>query len=73
MIAPLRPPEPPRPWRLRRPSETLRKARRLVADTLLPRRMVPGGRGPTPWKAWLAAGWMCLVLAAFVITWWQAR
>jgi hypothetical protein len=61
MIAPARPSQPELPE-----SETLRRARRVVAEMFLPQRSTAAGEVVPAWRAWLLALWMAGVLAAFV-------
>jgi hypothetical protein len=58
MIAPIREVEPPRS------TPGLVKARRLVANLML-RSGSERGRRVAAWKAWLIAGWMVSVGAAY--------
>jgi hypothetical protein len=61
MIAPLRQPEKRPPAA----SETLRRARRAVAESLFPQ---PADKHPARvpvWRAWLLAAWMIVVAAAW--------
>lgn len=64
MIAPLRePPIAPVP----RSTPALRKARRLVAEAILPPRVeVPPLPTIANWKAWLMASWVAFVAAVWL-------
>lgn len=73
MIAPLRRPDPPRPsHRRRRASETLRKARQIVAERLLPSRAKRGSAPATRrHKAWLAVAWLIVVAVVYAVVRWR--
>lgn len=66
MIAPIQPPDPWVPEKLR----LLRKARRIVAAMLLapPKPKPPPACHLAPWKQWLFVGWVVVVSAAYVWT-----
>lgn len=65
MIAPLRQPQEPTVRR----NQSFRRARHAVAAALLGQpESTPKLPQYAPWKAWLMAGWMCVVFCVYVVT-----